>query len=220
VIVPADYATAIPDLEFTKDPRSVYATLFHYNYVGSYTALAMPFFCAVAAAPAFSRRLRVACGTVAVVLAFVWATCGTRAGVVGGAVALLLVAIAHRHRLRPRWRLWGVAVCLAALVLAVLDATTGGRIARRTRALTLDLATAARMVEAPRAVPPIRDARVEGDRLFLEDRGRAISVLKSRGSLIFTDDAGRVLDAEMDGNTGRFTIRDLRFREMQWSSED
>ena len=207
LILPASSEALAPSLlftQFTDDPRSVYSTLYHYNYVGSYTALALPFFLALLVRPA-PRVLRGIYAAAVVLLAVCWAACGSRAGLVGGATALAVLALVHGRPLFRRWRWWVPA--LAALLVAVVaaDMATGWRIAGRLRSTAVGIARGSGPGEA---TPPFTLAGIDGRRIRLARPDGEFAITEDRGNLavIGFDGTEMGLVVEPQGGAARVKV--------------
>ena len=128
LIVPAAYDPTALQLQFPAEARTIYSTLFHYNYVGSYTALVLPFLLALVLAGAMSRSTRRLASVATVVIGLVWLLSGSRAGLTGGALAFAVLAIGLRSRVRVRWAVVAASAGALLLVLIAIDLAIGGRV--------------------------------------------------------------------------------------------
>ena len=215
LIVPASDASLAPVLQYPAEARTVYATLYHYNYVGSYAALVLPFLAAVWASDDAPPRTRELAAGAAMLAAFVWLVCGSRAGLFGGGMALGALALLRRSELRRRRR--GLAFSVAATLLAVVVAAgaMGGKIQTRATAWAADLGRVLSGSPQPVAVPPLELAAINRAAVRLETPAGLLEIRHEAGSLSVQDEGAHELQLATDDQSGRFRIADPRFADLE-----
>ena len=215
LIVPAGDTSLAPLLQYPAEARTVYATLYHYNYVGSYVALVLPFLAAVWAADNVLPRTRDLAAGAAMLTAFVWLVCGSRAGLFGGGLALGTLVLLRRSELRLRRRelAFSAAATLLAAVLAA--GAMGGSIRPRAAAWAADLGRMLSGSQLPAEPPPLELAAISQAAVRLKTRAGLLEIRHEAGSLSAQDEDGRELQLAAEGQSGRFRIADPRFAELQ-----
>ena len=215
LIVPAGETSLAPLLQYPAEARTVYATLYHYNYVGSYAALVLPFLAAVWAADDVPPRTRELAAGAAMLTVFVWLVCGSRAGLFGGGLALGTLVLLRRSE--PVRRRRGLAFSAAATLLAVVLAAgaMGGSIRPRAAAWAADLGRMLSGSQLPAEPPPLELAAINRAAVRLKTRAGLLEIRHEAGSLNAQDEEGRELQLAADGQSGRFRIADPRFAELQ-----
>jgi len=214
LILPAAFQQLGPTLQFPVEARSVYATLYHYNYVGSYTALVLPFLLVVMTSDGLTKRARVTVGIGAALMALIWVACGSRAGLMGGAVALAATVVTLRRRLweyRLAVAVAGVVVLAAVVAAGVL---AGGRFQQRARSVIGDVSAAFTNTAPSASALPLELARIDGSTAHLRVAREPLDVHHRAGTLdVFSGGEGP-LPLIVDAQTGRVRIDDPRFAEI------
>ena len=210
-ILPAAFTNRIDAVTFRLPAGEIYSTLGHYNYVGSYAALALPLLLSVAVGSEH-RVLRGVSRGAAVMLTFVCLACGSRAGLIGSALALGVLLVA----LRPLWSKY--AWRIAGFVLVVIAALSIIRPQPVRRAIQSANAGIANLLapvgEAERTrfeSLPVRAVSTVDNRLRLETRRGELIIVNQNGTLSVSDDTGRPLEVFVEAATHRVTISDERF---------
>jgi hypothetical protein len=215
LIMPGSASQAAPLLAYPTEARAVYSTLFHYNNVGSYAAMVVPFLVAALATgvvPVRARRVAVAA---TVLTGVVWLVCGSRAGQLGGALALVTLAFLMRSRLRVRPTILGLSALAVIALIAAADLAISGRIHQRAAAWSADVV---RLIAPP--PPVVRSLPLE--LLSIDDSSVRLRI--PTGDLEFRHEAGNL--AALDGAhqavrfamkeeaRGRFRLDDPRFADL------
>jgi hypothetical protein len=214
LILPAGYDQAALRLMYPAEARTVYSTLYHYNYVGSYAALVLPFLLAllaVDAIPAQSKRLLRAA---AWLIGLVWVVSGSRAGMLGGGLALATLAFALRPRLQMGWRLLVLPAIALLLIVVAADLVLGGRVRSRASAWAADL-TSVLSTASPRVpVLPLALAAINRSALRLKTPAGLLEIRHEGGTLTILDEEHRQLRLVMSDQSGRIQIDDPRFADL------
>jgi hypothetical protein len=216
LVLPAAGSEAAPFLAYAREARVVYATLYHYNYVGSYAALVLPFLVGALASGVVSAGARRLTFGAAALLAFVWLLSGSRGGQVGGVCGLLVLAFLLQSRVRPRWTVLAAGAAAVLVTLAAADMALGGRVRQRVAAWAADVRQIGSGRPAVRPALPLELAGLEGDRVRLRAPGGLLEIRHRDGSVGVFDSAGEALALEEDAaGKGRFRIADQRFDAIQ-----
>lgn len=80
LFLPEQYKHIANDLEFQFDKYVIYATLFHYNYVGSYAAMLFPL-CFTLFILTKSKSFKIAMGLMTLLMGIVWLGSNARSGI-------------------------------------------------------------------------------------------------------------------------------------------
>jgi O-Antigen ligase len=220
LILPSTYDAQSLQLQYPVEARTVYSTLFHYDYVGSYTALALPFLLAVTLGGAVSRSTRRLAGAGTLVTGLVWLASGSRAGLAGGALALVALAVGLRSRVRVRWPVLAASAAALVLVLALIavDVAAGGRVRLRAASIASDIRVL--FSGAAGSVPPlpIEIVRIEPAAIHLKTPNGALLIRYEAGNLsIFDEERLQPLAIVREPRTNRVRIDDTRFSQFACS---
>ena len=212
LIVPAAHDPTSLQLQFPAEARTIYSTLFHYNYVGSYTALVLPFLVALVLAGATSRSTRRLAGVATVVIGLVWLLSGSRAGLTGGVLAFAVLAIGLRSHVHVRWAV--VAALAGALVLTLVaaDIAAGGRIRVRAASMASDLRALFSRTEGSVPPLPIEIVRIDPTAIHLKTPNGALLVRHEASNLsIFDGERLQPLKIATPPRSNHIRIDDERF---------
>jgi hypothetical protein len=211
LIVPPGDAGLASLLKYPAEARTVYSTLYHYNYVGSYTALVLPFLVATLTADTISPWARRLAGGAAGLIGLVWLVCGSRAGLFGGGLALVLLAGLRRSILRPRRRALVLSAIALLLAIVAADVVLGGKIRSRATSSAADLGRVLSGAPPRVAAPPLELAAINPASVQLKTPAGVLEVRHEAGILSVHDEEHRELQLATEGETGRFQIADARF---------
>ena len=215
LIVPAGSGDLASLLQYPAEARTVYSTLYHYNYVGSYTALVLPMLFALLAIDTIPAREKWLVGIAAGLISLVWVTSGSRAGMFGGALALATLTRVLPARLRMRWRAPILLACAVLLTAVAVDPALVGRARLRASAWAADLSGV--LSKAPPRVPvlPLALVSINDSALRLKTPAGLLEVRHEGGNLTFLDEERRPLQLVMDSPAGRLKIDDPRFADLE-----
>lgn len=135
-ILPGQYQNS--DINFTLGENIVYATLYHYNYVGSYTALLMPMFLAIGIF-CKDKKLKIVSFLLAMLIGIVWIGSTSRAGYVGGTVALFVLIIMSGRKLLQNKKIALIAGILIVVGFVAANSIMDGYITKRLSSLMQDI---------------------------------------------------------------------------------
>jgi hypothetical protein len=218
LILPTAYDAASLQLQYPAEARTVYSTLYHYDYVGSYTALVLPFLMALALAGAVSRSTRRLAGVATVVIGLVWLVSGSRAGLAGGVLAFAALAIGLRSRVRVRWPVLAASASALVLALVAADLAAGGHL--RVRAVSMASDFRVLFSTTTDNVPPlpIEIVRIDPAAIHLKTPNGALLIRYQAGNLsIFDEERLQPLAIVAEPPTNHVRIVDTRFSHFVFS---
>jgi len=214
-ILPSGTGANAGALVFPRRAGDVYATLYHYNYVGSYAALVVPFLAAWLVSPARTVRSRIAGAVALAPLCVCWIACGSRAGWIGGAAGLLVVAIARGRGARVARPAVLVACATAVAAVGLGVAAFDTRVAGRVASLVRDVRMLVRPVpDGEQIRPPIERVIATGHTLAFRYRDVPVVLELQDAGLAARDGDGHALVIRLAGREGQLAIADGRFREL------
>lgn len=127
LILPSRYYHLADQLSFTFGPRTIYATMYNTNYVGSYAAmlfsLSLVFFLYLK-----NYYHRVALGAFTVLMFAVLLGCNSRAGYVGAFFSGLVILVLFWKPLAREWKSTAPLAACFLVVLVGMNYAGGGRI--------------------------------------------------------------------------------------------
>ncbi len=165
ILVPAAYQEYRDKLTFNFGANNMYTTVYNPNYLGSYSALLLPVSLMYLYSSLQGKRWKIALGYVFIAASVVlWIGGMSRAGLLGGAVAVLvLVVLAFRTCLR-HWKTSLGVLAMSVAILVSMNLLSEGAVMREF-ASTLPSALASRFVtpEATPAKSVVTDAAIQAE---------------------------------------------------------
>jgi len=192
LIVPDAIEKEIGPLSFRFGEYTIYSTLYNTNYVGSYMVmLLMILFPLYLTAENWKNR--VLSGAFLLLIFSNWVGCRSRAGIIGGTIALILMILFMRKKILQNIK-WFFGILLsAALIFWIMDYASGYTLSGKYLTLKKEIA----QVEDKK----IKDMRVEGNSFIIEKYGTpsllVITVNKNKGEINITNEKGEPLKYEI-----------------------
>jgi len=130
LILPARLEHLVPDLNFTFAKNTIYATLYNTNFVGSFSALILPFALSLFL---YSKEMKykILTGLFSALMVFTWIGSNSRAGYVGFTVASIFMLILYRKKIVHHFKAIGVILVVFALVIFGLNSVSDGRVQKQ-----------------------------------------------------------------------------------------
>lgn len=213
LILPSAYQQAAAQLQYPVEARTVYSTLYHYNYVGSYTALVLPFLIALLSARTLPRPTTRFVGDAALPVGLMWLVSGSRGGLTGGVLALVVLGMVRRPRVRVRWLAVAGAAGALVVTIAAVDLATGGRVRARATSVAADLRVLTSGLPPNRQVAPLELSRIDGAEIHVKTPDGALRIRHDAGNLTFFDEEQHPLLLIEEGNS-HVRIDDPRFSQV------
>lgn len=207
------YRHIADQLNFQFDKYVVYATLYHYNYVGSYTAMLFPL-CFALLIVVKDKRYKAVLGFMTILMGIVWLGCNARSGIVGGGLALLVFLIVINKMLRKYWRIFGVGLLVMLAFATGLNQVSGGFFSARIASLYTDTKVLFGIADSPEQGGdriPLKDIKINGNQGTVVTSTETLSFIYDEGRLIFTDSEHRNIPYSYDREQGNITFGDPRY---------
>ncbi|OON97866.1 MAG: hypothetical protein ATN36_02290 [Epulopiscium sp. Nele67-Bin005] len=216
LVVPEKYAYLRNSIGATYDAGNIYATLYHYNYVGSFSAMILPFFLTLMfLVPDYKKKVLFAI----VVGASGWLLLGStaRSGLIGLAAALLVFIIIFAKQLIKKWKVTLPIVVIAVAGAFGVNAMTDGQLFARIPSLVNDAVG----IFLPsnndfdyKDHIPVRAIYTYGDELIIEVQQGTLHINPMDDKFAFKDENGNAVASNLNGN--EYTITDARFERLSF----
>lgn len=215
VISKEDRAT-IGSLSGLIEKGTIYGTMFHYNYVGSFAAMMVPLFVTLTLFLK-GKKNKIFCGIVSLVAIFLLFGSTSRAGLIGFGAALVIGIIVFARKIMRRWKVVLPVVLAAVLIVFGFNAATDGKIFSRIPTLLSDVTSLfGGSVEGfdYKDHIPVRNVIIENGTATLETQDDALT-FKAEGESVNTyDKAGEAVTFVLDN--GIYTTTDARFNNITY----
>jgi len=215
MMLPAELMKNADKLNFKFGKNVIYSTLYHYDYVGSYMAMLFPL--------TFTLFLlvknkvgKVFMGIMSVLMLSNWIACNSRAGILGGLLALLVLLIMmHKHiKLKKKYV---IIVCLIlVLVFAGLNFLSKGSLNARVETLFSEmklLVSPNNKNQSYEDLIPLKDVRVQGNTAHIVINDDVLNVEIIRDTVVFSDGNKKSLQAEFNNKNNKITLKDERYKD-------
>ncbi len=200
LILPGQYMNIANDLEFSFDKYTIYATLFHYNYVGSYGAMVFPLSLSLFI---LSRNKVVKAGLAVMtgLLGIMVIGSNARSGIVGVALALLVFLICINKIIIKYRKAAAASLILFFAIFFGLNYMSGGFIESRVASLLTDAKVLFGIVESKEPYAdsiPLKQVSINGTHCSVVTSSETLSFDFENGGLSFFDEKNNPIEAVFD----------------------
>jgi len=197
--------------------KTIFSTLYNQNYVGSYIAMLTPVIMVmlVAAKKLLHKILLAALFC----LSFInWIGCDSRAGLVGGALAFIVILIMFRRKILQHKVVAIAAIVLLCGGLAIFNFATDGSIVNRIKRMATlenkedDSASESRSALS-KSLQGLLDVSMGSSKVSIVTGKGTFQVMVDGGKLSFSDENNKELATSLDNNA--VTFSDNRFQNIR-----
>ncbi|MDR3541803.1 MAG: O-antigen ligase family protein [Desulfosporosinus sp.] len=214
LILPSQFLKYADQLKFQFGAHTIYATLYHTDYVGSYAALVFPFTLALFALEK-QRRRKIIYGLFTALTAFTWVGCNSRAGMFGGALALLVLLLALRREILGYWKYFAIGVAILILLIVGLDRLSHGYLGQRINSLLADT-TGLISRQVTQAEPlPLKDIQVNGNKATVATSDGTLNMALNGDQISFTDAQQNSLHIQSDAAKDEIKLLEPQYSKFQ-----
>lgn len=214
LIIPYDYASMADKIKFNLGEHSIYATLYHYDYVGSYMAMLLPLTLATFIFLK-NRKYKITFGLLTLLIAVNWISCNSRAGILGGIVAITVFLIMINKYLIKYWKFLTIGVVAVAIIFVGLNKISHGSLVGRIASLINDTKSVTQKSAKKDANYdiPLKDVLVNGKNASIITKTETLNIsLSDNGDIYFKDVEGRDIPINID-KKGIIHIVDDRYKD-------
>lgn len=215
LFLPEQYMNIAEQLAFQFDKYTVYATLYHYNYVGSYTAMLFPL-CFALAVLVKDKRFKAFMIFMSVLMGIIWLGSNARSGIVGGGLALLVFLFAINKIIRKYWKQFTAGLLVILAIFIGLNQISGGFVSARVGSLFTDVKVLMGLSEnvAPaRESIPLKDVIVNGTQGTVVTDTETLNFIFMSDEITFTDGNNKAIESNYDMNSGKITLENQAYQD-------
>ena len=215
LMLPKSYESQSGKLQFQFAKHTIYATLYHTDYVGSYMAMLFPL-CFTIFMLCKNKILKVSMAFITLLMIVNWLGCNSRAGMVGGiAAVILLLVIIHKYIAKHyKYFIFGIAAIV--IIFAGFNVVSKGYIGKRVNSLMSD---AKSIFEAHKTDNdssenvPLKDIVINGKKAqIITSSGKLGFEIVGNGELVFLDADNKVLTPKFNKTTGKISLIDDKYK--------
>lgn len=213
LMLPSKYMNMSDGLKFQFSKHTIYATLYHTDFVGSYMAMLFPLSFSLFVLTK-NRGFKIFMAVMTVLMAMNWLGCNSRAGMVGGALALIVFLVSINKLILRYWKYFGVGLIVSVAIFFGLNQISNGYLGSRVNTLVVDAKLLLGLNENTQSNStdiPLKDIRINGTQAEIETLTETLSFTFSDDQLTFEDGNKNPLNVNFDYISGKMTLNDPRY---------
>lgn len=218
LMLPSQYQQYADKLNFQFGKGTIYASLYHTDYVGSYMAMLFPLTFAMFML-CKNRIFKIAMAFLTLLMAINWLGCNSRAGMVGGAVALFILLIMINKYIISHWKYFLGGLLALALVFVGLNSISKGYLSSRTKTLINDAKKITQKPSVDKNIAeesiPLKDIKVNGNLAEIITKTETLKIEINNGQVLFKDESGKKIRAKFEQDTGKINLLDDKYKNYQ-----
>jgi O-antigen ligase len=200
------------ELQFTFGANTIYATMYNTNFVGSFAALLIPI-AIVLYLYSKTPKQKVLSSAFTIMMFFVLFGSNSRAGLVGVALGLVVLAVLLRYDIKTKPKQIIVPLAVALVVLVALNVVSDGRVVGQITRLN-PFSERERVQQTSETRPRFEALNMEGYSLEIVTEAESMRMIHDGETLKFETLEGEPLDVVV--NDQRTTFEDERYRSFRF----
>ena len=214
-ILPSKFMEMADKVEFKFGKNVIYSTLYHYNYVGSYMAMLFPLTLTMFILIK-NKIAKVFMGMATTLMAVNWIACNSRAGVIGGGFALIILLIMMRKYIKEKKKYLGIGAIALIVIFVALNVISKGALSSRIKTLSSEMKTV--MISDKknkdfRSLIPLKDVKTKGNTAYININNKILNVEITETNMGFFDENNKNINIEYKNDTGKVILKDERYKD-------
>lgn len=206
LMLPVKYWDMAKNLNFQLGPRAAYGTLYHTNYMGSFTAMMFPLSLAICLL-ASKRNYKIVSGVISALMLLNLVASHSRAGIIGAIVAvILLVLVIARNKVKFNIKYAVGLLCVLVLVAVGVNAASKGDIQSKVTTLYND------SQPAPTVAAGIKEISVDKNLIVVTDANGTLNIGFKAGQVAVTDTDKKKVSFNFDKKTNTITFAQEKYK--------
>lgn len=209
-ILGADYKDQIDNLKFVTESNTIYSTLYHRDYVGSYMAMLFPL-TFVLCILVKNKLHKIILGIISLLMFVNLFGSQSRAGYLGGIVALLVfVIVMHKHIIK-KWKQFLAGLIILILIFAIIDKVTDKSISSRLASIGHDIKTMFNSKENSQGGQgedsvPLKDIKLGENSAEIITSTDTLKIQIDGDNIFFKDNNDELITAEFNQESGEIKL--------------
>lgn len=219
IMIPNDAKQYSKDLTFLFGKHMIYGTLYHADYVGSYMAMLMPLTLAIFILTK-NKIFKIFMAFLTLLMAINWFGCNSRAGMVGGFIAIIIFLIMINKYIIKHWKYFLVGLVFIVAIFGVLNAISKGAMGARVMSLIKDATKIVDKSEVKQENTeqlPLKDIKTYGNTAEVVTPTETIKivskVVNNNPSTEFKDKDNNNIRMTYDQASGKVNIEDPTYKD-------
>lgn len=215
LILPSQYKNMADKLQFQFVKHTIYVTLYHTDYVGSYMAMLFPLSFSMLVLTK-NKGFKLFMSFITVLMAVNWLGSNSRAGMVGGVLALIVFLILINKLIIRYWKHFGAGIVIAVVVFFGLNQISHGYLGTRINSLVTDAKSIIGSKEnstVNMSSIPLKDIQIKGKQGTVVTSTDTLSFTFNNNQLTFADGNNRPLVSSYNMTDGKITLQDPKYKD-------
>lgn len=219
LLIPQEYASVRDSVKGQYESERIHGTMYHYNYMGSFTAMMVPMFIVLAA---FTKEMkcRIACGIAFLVSTFLLFGSTSRAGLIGVGCSLIVFLIIFANKVFKNIKVIAIGIMAMVIFIFALNIWSGGSIFARIPTLINDIKAIVMPVSSDfdyKDSLPARNIETVENTIEIELQDSKLIVHATPEILYFTDEMGN--EVEFTYGEEGYETQDERYKGFVFSNQ-
>lgn len=215
LILPANLQNMAAKLKFQFGDKIIYSSLYHYNYVGSYMAMLFPLTFTLTLLVK-NKFYKVLLAIVTLLMFFNLILCHSRAGIIGGVVAMTVLIITLRKYLLKNWKIT-ISILIIALVGAIgFNTYSKGMLKDRIASLFTDAESLAKKSDSV----ILKDVVSKDKTLEIVYSDKTLKIESNNGNIGFKDASDKVINSDINKQNGQVIFKDDKYKDFEINIQD
>lgn len=214
LILPSAYKQMADQLQFQFSKGMIYSTLYHLDYVGSYMAMLFPLTFTLFILTQRSW-LKVFFAGVSFLMAVNWLGSTSRAGMLGGVIALVILMIMINKYIIKNWKHFLGGFVILGLLVFGLNYISKGYLGSRISSLVSDAVkiTGSTGKDDSKANSLLQGLDIKGNQATLETPTETLKLSVNGNQFTFKDRDNSSIGIKFDQSTGKIDLQDNRYKD-------
>ena len=214
LMLPAAYQQMADKLQFQFAKHTIYATLYHTDYVGSYMAMLFPLTFTLFVLTKRSWVKALFAG-LTLLMAVTWLGSNSRAGMFGGVLALVILMIMINKYVLRNWKYFLGGFVILGILVVGLNTMSKGYLGSRIGSLITDATkiTGSTGQDDSKANSLLQGLEIKGNQATLVTPTETLKVSVNGGQLTFMDKDDHPIGMKFEQSTGKIELQDNRYKD-------
>lgn len=215
LILPSEYRPSADKLQFQFSKHTIYATLYHNDFVGSYMAMLFPLSFSMLVL-AKNKWFKTFLAILTILMAINWLGCNSRAGMVGGLLAFIVFLISINKLVVRHWKYFVAGMIIVIIIFLGLNQFSNGYLGSRVNSLVTDAKTIVgsnEYVQQSSSSIPLKDIKINNTYATVETTTETLSFVFNNNQLTFMDGSKNPIESSYDKANGKLTLKDPKYNE-------
>lgn len=220
IMLPSRYLPMADKLKFLFGKHTIYATLYHTDYVGSYMAMLFPLAFTIFML-CKNKVIKGFMGFFTLLMALNWFGCNSRAGMVGGVIAILILFVMINKYIIKHWKYFLGGILVLLVIFILLNTTSKGYLGSQISRIINDAGNITQKQNVDKDIAeksiPLKDVKILGNSAEVITQSETLKFDINYGKISFKDETNTEIPSAYEKSTGKMTFYSDKFKDYQVS---